>query len=211
MYWFHKAVKVTGIKPHHGPKDGGTTVQVWGVNFFDFDDEATCAFGVITSKAKVINEGYITCVAPASDVVNRPMPFAVALNGQQQSKEEIDYWYYNDPQVTMVDPETGPEKGGNILTLRGENFHPFHEAVMTGGQAHEVLDITNSTFCYFVAMGQYSKATIRNTTRASCKAPESFYFRETAVELTLNAEDRTDDGNLYHYYKPPFLFDAEPN
>lgn len=140
------------------------------------------------------------------------MPFAVALNGQQQSKEEIDYWYYNDPQVTMVDPETGPEKGGNILTLRGENFHPFHEAVLNGEHgSKEVLDISNSTFCYFVAMGQYSKATIRNTTRATCKAPESFYFRETAVELTLNAEDRTDDGNLYHYYKPPFLFDAEPN
>lgn len=73
------------------------------------------------------------------------------------------------------------------------------------------LDISNSTYCYFVALGQYRLATIYNTTRASCKAPESYYFKETAVEITLNAEDRTDDGNLYHYYKPPFLFDAEPN
>lgn len=91
-----------------------------------------------------------------------------------------------------------------MITLRGENFKPFH---VERGE----IDISNSTFCYFVAMGQYRKATISNTTKATCKAPESYYFTETAVEITLNAEDRTDDGNLYHYYKPPFLFDAEPN
>jgi hypothetical protein len=27
----------------------------------------------------------------------------------------------------------------------------------------------------------------------------------------LNAADRTEDNTLYHYYKPPFLFDANPN
>lgn len=59
-------------------------------------------------------------------------------------------------------------------------------------------------------MGAYRKAIITNSTRAVCKAPESYYFRETAVELTLNAADRTDDGTMYHYYKPPFLFDAQP-
>jgi hypothetical protein len=40
--------------------------------------------------------------------------------------------------------------------------------------------------------------------------PPSYYFKETPVEMTLNAQDRTDDGTLYHYYKPPFLFDAVP-
>jgi hypothetical protein len=50
-----------------------------------------------------------------------------------------------------------------------------------------------------------------NTTRATCKAPESYYFKETHVEITLNAQDRTDDENVYNYYRPPFLFDAEPN
>lgn len=104
----------------------------------------------------------------------------------------------------MIEPDTGPEKGGNVITLRGEGFHPFHSE-------NNEVDISNSTYCYFVAMGQYRKASVHNTTRATCKAPESYYFRETAVEITLNAEDRTDDGNIYHYYKPPFLFEAEPN
>lgn len=74
------------------------------------------------------------------------MPFTVSLNGQQQTKEHIDFWYYNDPQVTFVDPDTGPEKGGNILTIRGEGFHPFHAE-------NGDLEISNSTYCYFVALG----------------------------------------------------------
>lgn len=106
--------------------------------------------------------------------------------------------------MTSVYPDTGPEKGGNIVTLHGEGFKPFHVEL-------NEIDISNSTYCYFVALGQYSKATVYNTTKATCKAPESYYFKETAVEITLNAEDRTDDGNIYNYYKPPFLFDAEPN
>ena len=88
----------------------------------------------------------MTCVSPASDVVNRPMPFSVSLNDQQQSRDNMSFWYYNDPQVTFIEPDTGPEKGGNIITLRGENFKPFHTE-------QGDIDIANSTFCYFVASG----------------------------------------------------------
>lgn len=47
------------------------------------------------------------------------MPFAVSLNGQQVTRDPLDYWFYNDPQVTVVDPDLGPEQGGNMLTIRG--------------------------------------------------------------------------------------------
>lgn len=113
------------------------------------------------------------------------------------------FWYYNDPQVTVVDPDTGPESGGNLLTLRGQNFNPFD--VSQGD-----LDISNSTFCFFKALGVYKRATVLNSTRLNCRAPASYYYRDTAVEVTLNAADRTEDGTLYHYYKPPFLFDSVP-
>jgi hypothetical protein len=203
-YFYYKPVKLAAIKPTHGPKDGGTTVQVWGEGFVEYGDDTSCSFGTKSVPAKVHDAGYITCVAPSSDVVQRGMPFSVSLNGQQQTRDQVEFWYYNDPQVTFIDPDTGPEKGGNVIKLRGENFKPFRKS-------EGELDIDNSTFCYFVALGAYRKAEVTNSTRATCKAPESYYFRETAVEITLNAADRTDDGTLYHYYKPPFLFDAEPS
>lgn len=34
-YWYHKPIKVKALKPKYGPKDGGTTVQVWGENFIE--------------------------------------------------------------------------------------------------------------------------------------------------------------------------------
>lgn len=79
-FWYYKNPKVSAVKPTHGPKDGGTTVQVWGEHFFDFNGEPTCSFGVKSVPARVVNEGYMTCVSPSSDVVNRPMPFAISLN-----------------------------------------------------------------------------------------------------------------------------------
>ena len=74
---------MSAIKPQHGPKDGETTVQVWGEHFIDFGEDTTCSFGVKSVPAKVHDKGYITCVSPESDVVSRKMPFSVSLNGQQ--------------------------------------------------------------------------------------------------------------------------------
>ena len=96
-FYYYKPSKIIAIKPTHGPKDGETEVKVWGTNFQDFADGATCSFGNKAVKANVLESGYLTCVAPASDVVGKPMPFSVSLNGQQTSKEDINYWYYNRP------------------------------------------------------------------------------------------------------------------
>jgi hypothetical protein len=87
--------------------------------------------------------------------------------------------------------------------VRGNNYAPFHT---DQGEP----DISNSTFCSFVQLDVLVPATILNSTRAVCIAPPSYYYKSTPVEITLNAQQRTDDGTLYFYYKPPFLFDVEP-
>jgi hypothetical protein len=80
-YYYYKTATVKAIKPSHGPKDGETTVQVWGENFVDYGEETTCSFGVKAVPAKVHDDGYITCVSPQSDVVKVGMPFSISLNG----------------------------------------------------------------------------------------------------------------------------------
>jgi len=103
-FYYYKPGVVKAIKPGWGPKDGGTNIQVWGDNFVDFGDDTTCSFGTKSVRATVHDKHYITCTAPVSDVVQRAMPFSVSLNGQQQSKEHFDYWFYNNPQVTVAEP-----------------------------------------------------------------------------------------------------------
>lgn len=65
--------------------------------------------------------------------------------------------------------------------------------------------MSNSTFCFFVETGIFTKANIKNTTRATCKTPPMDYYRDLTVELTLNKQDRTDDKNVFHYYHAPFI------
>lgn len=47
IFYYFAIPEIHAIKPHHGPKDGGTTVEVWGKGFIDTGvDEALCGFGV---------------------------------------------------------------------------------------------------------------------------------------------------------------------
>jgi hypothetical protein len=87
---------LTSIYPRYGPKDGNTFVEVWGENFLNFDENLKCNFGSKSVTAHFINSNYITCRSPSSDVVDKPIPFTVSLNKQQNSRvKNIDFWYYN--------------------------------------------------------------------------------------------------------------------
>jgi len=87
---------LTSIYPRYGPKDGNTFVEVWGENFLNFDENLKCNFGSKSVTAHFINSNYITCRSPSSDVVDKPIPFTVSLNKQQNSRvKNIVFWYYN--------------------------------------------------------------------------------------------------------------------
>ena len=82
QFYYYSHAHAVAIRPTHGPKEGKTKVRVWGNHFVDFGEDTTCSFGVKSVKARRIDEGLIECEAPSSDVVGKPMPFAVSLNGQ---------------------------------------------------------------------------------------------------------------------------------
>jgi hypothetical protein len=62
-----------------------------------------------------------------SDVVSKKIPFSVSLNGQQNTRDDVNYWYYNAPTVSELVPNFGPDGGGNKVSIRGSNFQPFVE------------------------------------------------------------------------------------
>jgi hypothetical protein len=71
------------------------------------------------------------------------------------TRDPVDFWYYNNPQISLLDPDLGPESGGNDIVLRGENFMPFRTDM---GE----LDIDNSTFCNFLTLGVKTEAQVTN-------------------------------------------------
>ncbi len=121
-FQYYVAPKVTAIYPRYGSKDGDTEVQVWGENFLNFAQHTRCGFGSKTTEAHFISSTYMICKSPTSEVVGKAIPFTISLNQQQNTKENIDFWYYNRPTVSLLLPNYGPDKGGNTITLKGANF-----------------------------------------------------------------------------------------
>lgn len=124
MYYITPTIK--SIFPRYGVKDGQTKVEIWGENFKNFDQLTRCAFGSKTVQAKFINSNYMICYSPESDVTGKPIGLSISLNNQQNTRENINYWYYNQAIVSSVTPGWGPDTGGNTIVLKGSNFAPFN-------------------------------------------------------------------------------------
>jgi hypothetical protein len=105
--------------------------------------------------------------------------------------------------ISQLEPNRGPESGGTVIKLKGSNFFPFLEEL-------DSIDNANDTFCGFTELKVRVPAIVTNSTRATCVAPASYYWRETRVEITLNGVEYTEDEEIFYYYKPPFLFDVVP-
>jgi hypothetical protein len=113
-----------------------------------------------------VTDTFLWCRSAPSDVVGKAMPFSVSLNRQQNSKQDVEYWYYNDPTLQKLIPDFGPLGGGQLITLKGNNFYPFDF----------VNDINNAndTFCIFGGLGK-SPAKVVSSTEARCKSPPNNY------------------------------------
>lgn len=166
----------------------------------NFDENTRCGFGSKSVPATFINSNYMICVAPFSDVVEKPIPFSISFNNQQNSKDDLYYWYYSWPAISEIIPDRGPDTGNTKVLLKGRNFWPFKD---------EPIDNSNDTFCMFENLGKVP-ARIINSTKVECLSPPSYVLRQSIVEITLNNQQYTDDNNIFYYYRPPYLFDINP-
>lgn len=114
----------------------------------------------------------------------------------------MDFWYYNEPQVAMINPNTGPKRGGNLLNVTGEGFKPFNP------EAGDI-DISNSTFCIWPQSMRKTKATVKTSTLITCPAPEELGQDEEIVEISLNVQDTSDNKNEYRWL-PTIPIDVSP-
>ena len=128
------------------------------------------------------------------------MPFSISLNNQQNTKQEIYFIYYDEPQVSYLVPNRGPDFGGTVVHIKGQNFNPTKETAFQN---------YNDTFCRFGNLS-IDVAQVISSTEMICNSPPSYYLRQVPVEITLNNREWTNDGVLFYYYHPPFVYSIEP-
>lgn len=188
------------VYPRYGPKDGGTFIEIYGKNFLNMDQNLRCGFGSRESKGFYVTNEYMICYSPPSDIVQKELPFSVSLNNQQNTKQNIDFVYFEFPQVFRLEPNKGPDTGGTVVHIRGQNFDPTYILSMSNH---------NDTFCKFGNLSLTNSEVI-SSTEMVCVSPPSYEEREVPVEITLNNREWTSDDVLFYYYHPPFIYSIEP-
>ena len=203
---FYINPSIIWIYPRYGPRDGGTLVEVFGTHFLNYDQNLRCAFGSREVKAKFVSDTKLECISPPSDVIQKKLPFSVSFNNQQNSIEDIPYVYYETPTIFRLEPNRGPDTGGTLVNIRGQNFNPMVEI--------PDIDNHNDTFCVFIfSSGEKveQQAKVISSTECECISPPSFEDREVPVEITLNTREWTNDKTLFYYYHPPYVYTINPN
>ena len=97
-------------------------------------------------------------------------------------------------------PNFGPDSGGNIIWIKGNNFAPFNGTE---------LDTRNDTYAEFGNMDRV-KGHVVSSTRMWVEAPPNYILASTYVEITLNNQQFTKDQTQYYYYRPPRIYDVTP-
>jgi len=130
------------------------------------------------------------------------MPFSISLNRQQNSRDNIDYWYYNNPQTTKLEPNYGPISGGTKVLVRGSDELPFNWKLDVNNQ--------NDTFCHWGDLGK-TPMMVLSSTEAECLSPRNNKgYDWVPFEFTLNNQNYTDDNVKFYFYNPPHVVDAFP-
>ena len=127
----------------------------------------------------------VRCLTPPARV--GPLPLEITLNGQQFSHTLISVRMYDPPRVEAVAPDSGPNIGGTFLYVTGHN--------LIGGEQYQChFRGTSEAGTLVPATWQPESLGLR------CQTPQGAAGLASAVEVTLNAQQFTNNGVRYSYY-----------
>lgn len=130
-YYYYKDCIIKDMQPRAGLLDGGTRVQVIGAWFKYMPEYGVvphCKFGDKIVRAQFDSTVRIVCSAPPGVDLGTEYAFDVSLNGVDWSKSGFKFTYYEQPTLTDITPDSGPESGGTPIYILGQNFTNMSDA-----------------------------------------------------------------------------------
>jgi hypothetical protein len=116
------------IVPDRGSVAGGTRVQILGSNFgYDATRKVLCRFGSLPySEGVHLSKTSVECTAPASS--RGPTTVSLSFDGGLSFISAVSavYSYWDVPVINRIDPNSGPESGGTVITVSGSGFARAH-------------------------------------------------------------------------------------
>ena len=169
----------------------------------NYDQNLRCSFGSREVPAIYVSSTQLICNTPFSDVVNKKMPFAVTFNFQQKTGQDVNYVYYETPQIFALEPGRGPDSGGTVIRLFGQNYNPF-------------IDLPdfyerNKARCRFDGSDE-GFGVVLSSTYIQCTVPPARGKEKRIPEISLNGQDWEKNPDVaFYYYHPPFITNVDPD
>lgn len=144
------AVEIEAVWPALGSERGGAIVEVRGRNFRDSGSSLLCRFGAsLSPNVTFVSPHLLLCESPPAPAtsegpdeeeplqietpfvgsasplfgVGRSVAVQVSLNGLDFSgSSDHLFFYYREPEVSLVSPSVVDVKGGGFVTLFGTGF-----------------------------------------------------------------------------------------
>jgi hypothetical protein len=109
------APNITSVDPGNGPTAGGTTITITGTGFGTAAGEVR--FSGNLAAVRNWMDTRVTCTLPPG---NTGETSVIVKAGGVDSN--TGFFFYSAPQITSLDPSSGPANGGTLLTIHGNNF-----------------------------------------------------------------------------------------
>ena len=140
-FLYYAFPELNSISPSCGPIYGYTQLTVKGKNFFDNGlDSVKCVFNkTIFMNATIIDDTTLYCSTPS--IINRYemtsttddlfFDVEVTMNAKDFSGFPQRFYYYNDPQLKGIYPNSGSVEGNTLTKIKGLGFKPDHSCNLT--------------------------------------------------------------------------------
>ncbi|WP_228834827.1 beta strand repeat-containing protein [Nocardia abscessus] len=179
LYTYVPAPALASSVPRSGPVTGGGTVTLTGTGF---TGTTAVRFGATPAVSfTVVSDTEVTAVVPAGTGTA-----AVTLTTAGGTSNDVAYAYVPAPALAAVDPGSGPETGGNTVTLTG-------------------TDLTATTAVRFGAVP--ASFTVVSDSEISATVPPG----AGTVGLTVTTAGGTSNSVRYAYVPAPVLASVAPD
>jgi len=114
---------VDNVVPMSGPSTGNGPIQILGAGF-QKSDKVKCVLAKAIYKPVYIKENNIGCPMPPAPGKNftGSVEFQMSLNGIDRKEFPQGFFYYIQPNVSGIFPNSGPSSGNALVKVYGSGF-----------------------------------------------------------------------------------------
>ncbi|WP_165482041.1 IPT/TIG domain-containing protein [Legionella beliardensis] len=184
-YTYVAAPTITTVNPTAGPAAGGQTVTITGTNL---TGTTSVTFGGAPATGiTVVNDSTVTVVTPAGTAGSVDVTLTT-VGGSATAAGA--YTYVAAPTIITINPTSGPELGGQTVTITGTNLIGTTNVTFGGTPATGVTVVNDSTVTVVTPAVPAGAVDVTLTTvGGSVTVPGGYTYLPTPFILSINPDE----------------------